>query len=155
MTGEKTIYITKKGLNRIKKEYDFLKNFLIAKKKEEAPRLLESENINLEYVNFREDISMLEEKAEELKKSLQKAILIKKPAEADDTVRLGSTVEVEINGKQKSKLTIVGTLETNPSAGLISNESPVGKSLLGRKVNETVALYKTIYKIKNVKYSYV
>ena len=50
---------------------------------------------------------------------------------------------------------IVGTLEANPSLGKISNESPVGKALLGRRVGDEVIIsspIKTVYKIKGIKY---
>ena len=54
-------------------------------------------------------------------------------------IEIGSIVEVQINNvKKKTTYTIVGRTEASPETGLISNESPVGKSLLGRKAGETI-----------------
>ena len=55
------------------------------------------------------------------------------------TVQLGSTVTVEINGKQKT-YTILGSTETDPSTGVISHQSPVGAALMGRRVGDTVEI---------------
>ena len=56
---------------------------------------------------------------------------------------------------QKDEFVIVGTLEANPALGKISNESPVGKALLGHKIGDEVVVsspMKTTYKIRNIKY---
>ena len=53
------------------------------------------------------------------------------------SVRLGSTVIVEADGRRR-EYTIVGSAEVDPGAGRISNESPVGKALIGRRVGDTV-----------------
>jgi len=66
------------------------------------------------------------------------------------TVGLGAKVFVDINGRP-NEFTIVGTLEADPSLGKISDESPVGKILLGKKVGDQIKLpapENTIYKIK-------
>jgi len=61
---------------------------------------------------------------------------------------------VEVDG-QEDEFEIVGSLEANPSIGRISNESPVGKALLGHEVREEIVIsspVKTVYKIKDIKY---
>ena len=71
-------------------------------------------------------------------------------------IGLGAKVIVEIDHEAKDEFTIVGTLEANPALGNISNESPVGKALLGHKVGEEIIIsspIKTFYKIKKIKYS--
>lgn len=68
---------------------------------------------------------------------------------------MGSKIMVDIGG-DIDRFTIVGTLEANPSLGLISNESPVGMALLGHKVGDTIIVsspIKTTYKIKKIQYS--
>jgi transcription elongation factor GreA len=81
--------------------------------------------------------------------------LIKIPAkDKQKIISLGAKVKIEVDG-QRDEFTLVGTLEANPALGRISNESPVGKALLGHKVGEEVSVsspIKTTYKIKSIKY---
>jgi transcription elongation factor GreA len=63
-------------------------------------------------------------------------------------------VVVEVNGEE-DEFQIVGTLEANPLLGKISNESPVGSALMGKKVGDEIIIsspVKTVYKIKKIKY---
>ncbi len=156
MEERKKFYLTKKGLEDIKKEYNVLKNLRLAKTKGEAPKTWESEDLNPEYLSFQEDLSFLETKVAELKNILKNVELIKRPSkEKSKIINLGATVVIEVEG-DKDEFTIVGTLEANPSLGKISNESPVGKTLLGHKVGDEVIIsspIKVIYKIKKIKYS--
>ncbi len=156
MEERKKFYLTKKGLEDIKKEYKVLKNLRLAKTKGEAPKIWESEDLNPEYLSFQEDLSFLETRVAELENILKNVELIKRPSkEKSKVIGLGATVVVEVEG-DKDEFTIVGTLEANPSLGKISNESPVGKTLLGHKVGDEVIIsspIKVIYKIKKIKYS--
>jgi len=156
MPEEKKFYLTKEGLERIKREYQYLKALKLAKTKgEESPKILHSEDLNPEYLAFQEDISFLEARIAELENIFKNIELIKLPKkENQKIVNLGATVVVEVDG-QKDEFQIVGTLEANPSLGKISNESPVGKALLGHKVGDEVVVsssIKTIYKIRKIKY---
>lgn len=155
MVERKKFYLTKKGFEDIKNEYKVLKDLRLAKTKGEAPKIWESEDLNPEYLSFQEDLSFLETRVAELKNILKNVELIKRPLkEKSKAINLGATVIVEVEG-DKDEFTIVGTLEANPSLGKISNESPVGKTLLGHKVGDEVVIsspVKTIYKIKKIKY---
>lgn len=149
-------YLTKQGLERIKKEYKELKNFKLAKIKGEAPKTWHSEDIDPEYLVFQEDLNFLESRIVELENILKKTELIKAPSKGrQNIIGLGATILVEVCG-QNDELILVGSLEANPSVGKISNESPVGKALLGHQVGDEVAVsstIKTIYKIKKIKYN--
>ncbi len=155
MTGEKKFYLTQKGLENIKKEYKGLKALRTAKTNGDVPKVLESEDLNPEFISFREDVNFLDTRLVELENVLKNVELIKAPSKKNkNSINLGATVEVEVAGG-KDEFTIVGTLEANPSLGKISNESPVGKALLGHKVRDEVIVsspIKTIYKIKKIKY---
>ena len=155
MVEEKKFYLTKKGLEDIKKEYKILKNLRSAKTRGEAPKTWESEDLNPEYLSFQEDLSFLETRVAELGNILKNVELIKSPPKGKSKViNLGATVVVKIE-EEKDEFTIVGTLEANPSLGMVSNESPVGRALLGHKAGDEVVVsspIKTIYKIKKVKY---
>ena len=156
MTEEKKFYLTKEGLERMKKEYEDLKGLKLAKTKGESPKILHSEDLNPEYLAFREDLSFLELRLLELENIFKNVSLIQPPSkEKQNAIDLGATVLVEVDGQQ-DEFTIVGTLEANPSLGKISNESPVGKALLGRKISDEVRVsspIQTIYKIKKIKYN--
>lgn len=156
MPTEQKFYLTKKGLDRIKKEYKALQELKFAKIEGESPKILHSEDLNPEYLAFREDLSFLELRLLELENILKNVSLIQPPLkEKQNAIDLGATVLVEVDGQQ-DEFTIVGTLEANPAIGKISNESPVGKALLGRKVSDEVRVsspIQTIYKIKKIKYN--
>ena len=155
MAEEKKFYLTKEGLEKIKKEYRDLKNLKLSKTKGEIPKIWHSEDLNPEYLSFQEDLSFLETRIAELKNILKNVKLIKPPPkERQNVVNLGAQVIVEVDG-QTDEFTIVGTLEANPSLGKISNECPVGRSLLGHRVGDEILIsssIKTIYKIKKIKY---
>lgn len=155
MIEERKFYLTKEGLEKLKKEYLELKKLKIAKTNGESPKVLQSEDLNPEYLSFREDLNFLEVRLIELESILKNAIIIKPPvAEQKDSITLGATILVDVDG-QNDEFQIVGTLEANPSVGKISNESPVGKALLGHKAGESVLVsspVQTVYKIKRVNY---
>ena len=152
---EKNFYLTKEGLEKLKKELQDLNSLKISKTEGEAPKIWHSEDLNPEYLSFQEDLSFLESRIMELKYILRNTQLIKPPPkERRNIIHLGAKVLVEVDG-QKDELEIVGTLEANPAIGKISNESPVGRILLGHKVGDAVLVsspIRTIYKIKKIKY---
>ena len=156
MADPKKFYLTKKGLEDLKKECEVLKNLRNAKIKGESPKLWESEDLNPEYLSFQEDLEFLETRLAELENVLDNFSLIEKPSKDKlGVVDLGATVTVQVDGA-KDEFVVVGTLEANPALGKISDESPVGHALLGSKVGDEIIIsspVKTIYKIKKIKYS--
>ncbi len=150
-------YLTKKGVNKVKKEYEDLKRIRMAKTKGESPQLLQSDDLNPEYIVFREDLSFLESRLIDLEHILENIEPIKLPPKNKrNIVYLGATVTLEETDGEINEFTIVGTLEANPSEGKISSKSPIGKILLGHKLNDTVEVsspIKVIYILKKIKYS--
>lgn len=157
MVDEKKFYLTEKGLERVKNEYKALREFRLAKTRGgDVPEILHSEDFNPEYLAFREDISLLEVKIANLKNVIKNAILVTKPAkEEKDIVRVGATVTLQIDDGSNDEFQVVGTLEANPSLGKISNESPVGKALMGHKVGDEIVVsspIRTVYRVKKIIY---
>ena len=152
----KTFYITKEKLQELKKEYDELVAFERSKTVgEEAPKIFESEDINPEFISFQEDMSFLRSRISELKNIFDHYELIKNPVKGEQSiVKLGAKVKIDVDG-EKDEFIIVGTLEANPALGKISNESPVGRALLGHKIGDEIVVsfpIETTYKIKGIKY---
>jgi transcription elongation factor GreA len=152
----KIFYVTKEKLQKLQKEHEELVTFERAKTVgQEAPRMLESEDMNPEFISYHEDMDSLRMRIEELKNILDNHEIIKKPSkEQQKFVAIGATVKIGIKGKE-DEFTVMGTLEADPVLGRISNESPVGKALLGRKVGDEIIVSsptKAVYKIKDIKY---
>jgi len=154
--ADKIFYITKEKLRELKKEHTELLE--VERKKslgQEAPKILESEDLNPEFVSFQEDVGFLRSRIDELQNILDSHELIKNPVKGKQGfIGVGAKVKIDVGG-QKDEFVIVGTLEANPALGKISNESPVGKALLGHKVGDEVIVSsptKITYKIKNIKY---
>ncbi len=152
---EKKFYITKQKLKELQKEYQDSLDFLHLKTKSETPKVLESEDLNSEYSTLQEDLNFLRARIDELDNIFKNYELITIPPKGEQkVVGLGAKIIVTVDG-EKDEFTIVGTIEANPSLGKISNESPVGRALLGRKVGEEVVIsspIKVFYKVKKISY---
>lgn len=154
---ERNYFLTRRGLEKIKDELKKLEEIRNRKLKEETPSIFHSEEINPEYLSFKEELEFLEKRILQLKHILENSKIIKPPSKNNRCkVNLGAKVLVEVNGKEREFI-IVGSLEADPSCGKISNESEIGKALLGRKIGDIVFCSQTkkILKIKNIKYEKV
>src|SRR5690606_6599541 len=95
---------------------------------------------NAGYDAARNDQGFIEGRIRDLESILKRIEIIDEEAAADgSTVVLGSTVTIKIEGDNET-YTIVGAVEANPTAGRISNESPFGKALLGKRVGNNVTI---------------
>ena len=135
-----TSFLTREGYAKLQEELDFLRT----KKREEiAQRLHEAmeggELIeNAEYEAAKNEQAFVEGRIKELEILLATARLIDENQKGSDIVQVGSTVTIQEDGMEAEIYTIVGAAEANPSMGRISNESPLGKSLLNKKPGEKV-----------------
>lgn len=156
MAKEKRFYLTKEGLEKIKKEYRDLRTLKFSKTKGDVPRIWQSEDVNPEYLSFQEDLSFIESRIVEIEYVLKNVEIIKPPRkEKQNVVNVGATISVEIDG-EVDEFRIVGTLEADPSSKRISNESPIGQALIGKKAGELVLIKTPIVnhscKIIKIKY---
>ena len=152
----KVFFVTKEKLKQLEKEHEELVTFERNKTiGVEAPKVLESEDMNPEFISYHEDMDSLRSRIIELKNILENHKLIKRPlGDRAKFVDVGAKVKVDANGKA-SEFTIVGTLEADPNEGKISNESPVGRALLGLKVGDEFVVNspkKKTYKVRDIKY---
>jgi transcription elongation factor GreA len=137
----KDVILTPEGLNKLKDELEYLSG---AKRREVAERIKEAREFgdiseNSEYDDAKNEQAMLEAKIAQLEERLRSAQVIDASEMGTDVVRVGSVVHVKDEGGKSTKYTIVGSAEANPSERRLSNESPVGKALLGRKRGEEVS----------------
>lgn len=133
-------YFTKEGLEKLKKELEYLKT---AKRREIAERLKQAASYgdlseNFAYQEAKESQGFLEHRIREVENLIGDATIIEK--DNNDKVQAGATVTVakDLNKKRltKEKFTIVGPAEADPLSGKISAESPLGEKMLNRKEGE-------------------
>lgn len=133
-------YLTKERLEELKEELADLKS---RRRIEVGERLKKAKELgdlseNSEYFEAREEQAQVETRIGELEDMVKTAEIIEK-THSTSNVAIGSTIQVEKDG-QRMKFTIVGSNETKPEAGFISNESPLGKNFLGKKAGDKVTI---------------
>jgi transcription elongation factor GreA len=139
----KDVILTPDGLEKLKADLEYLQ---VEKRREVAERIKEAREFgdimeNSEYDDAKNEQAMLEARIAQLEEKLRSAMVIDSSELSTDQVRVGSVVHVKDEKTGKSvKYTIVGSAEANPSENRLSNESPVGRALLGHKRNDVVSV---------------
>jgi transcription elongation factor GreA len=137
----KEIVLTKEGYTALKKEIEELST---TRRREVAERIKVAREFgdiaeNAEYDSAKNEQAMLEARIAKLEERLASARVIEKRDILKDVVSVGSTVRLrDVDAKQTVEYRIVGSAEANPAELKLSNESPVGKAILGHKKGETV-----------------
>lgn len=133
-------YLTREGLADLKAKLNLLKTERRREIAEAIHTAKEQGDLseNAEYVSAKEEQHRLEEEIAELEAAIKHAKLITKSSDTAH-VDLGDTVTLECDGKE-STYVIVGSDEANPLEGRISNESPMGQALLGKRKGEQVRI---------------
>lgn len=137
----KDYYLTAERLEELKRELAGLKT---VRRREIADRLQRAKDLgdlseNAEYAEAREEQNTVEMRIAEVDDMIKNAVLIKHDAGHGAVVEIGSTLTVK-RGAKEMQFTIVGSNETKPAEGFISNESPLGKAFLGKKAGDTVTV---------------
>jgi transcription elongation factor GreA len=135
---KKQFYLTKEGVTELKAELDEL----IAQRGPIAERIKTAREFgdlseNAEYSSARQEQERVEGRISEIEHILLNVEIITKP-KGDNKVQLGSTVTLK-DGDTKT-FQVVGTVEADPLNGKISDESPIGKALMGKKVGDEVGI---------------
>jgi transcription elongation factor GreA len=135
--------LTPKGLKELKTKLEELST---ARRREVAARIKEAREFgdiaeNAEYDDAKNEQAMLEKQIADLEEKLRSVKVIDKKSINTDAVGVGVVVHVKDQKTDKStKYTIVGSAEADPSESKLSNESPVGKALMGHKRGEIVSV---------------
>ncbi len=141
--ADKKVVLTYEGLKKMEEE---LENLKIVKRKEIAEKIKEARgqgdlSENAEYDSAKEEQAEIEARIVVLEKMLRNAEVIDDDDVSHDVVSLGCTVELyDVEFDEVMTYTIVGSAEADPMNGRISNESPVGRALLGHPTGERVSI---------------
>jgi transcription elongation factor GreA len=142
--AEKVFYVTQEGLDALEKELNDLK---VNGRREVADKIKVALSYgdlseNSEYDEAKNDQAILEARIADLEVMLSNAQVIERNELDNDVVHIGSEIEVTMKraggAESTRKFSIVGSNEANPREGRISDESAVGKALIGKKVGESV-----------------
>ncbi|GMX58603.1 MAG: transcription elongation factor GreA [Candidatus Microsyncoccus archaeolyticus] len=145
-------YITKKKLRELEEELENLKKIKKEDFSKDSPSVFEGEDINPDFAFYQDGLEELDMRIEELENILKNYIIIKAPQEKDK-VNLGARVVFKDNSSLENEFRIVGTLEANPFEGKISNESPIGIALLGKRVGDIISVGRNnSYRIIKINY---
>ena len=137
--AQKEVFLTPEGLEKLKTELEHLRS---VRRQEVADQIHRAKELggtvdNAEYDDAKNEQAFVEGRILTLEKMIKNASIIQEKAPSS-SVRLGSKVTVRSKGGEKENYAIVGSAEANPSEGKISNESPVGKALMGKRVGDEV-----------------
>ncbi len=139
---EKETILTPEGLRKLEEELDFLKS---VKRKEIAERIKQAKEFgdlmeNSEYEDAKNEQAFTEGRILMLEAMLRNAKVINNHDVRSDVVTVGSTVRLVDETGEELSYTIVGSAEADPARDRISNESPVGRALLGKRKGQTVTV---------------
>lgn len=138
---EQEMYLTAEGAAKLQAELDELKG---PKREEMAKRLRSAIQMgdlseNADYIKAKEDQGFMEGRIQELEYLLKNAIIVDVSEVTGDTVQVGSCVIVQEGTEPEERYCLVGAKEADPRLGKISNESPIGRALLGSHVGDVVS----------------
>ena len=139
----KDVILTPEGLQKLRDELQLLST---DRRREVAQRIKEAREFgdiseNSEYDDAKNEQAMLESRIAQLQEKLRMATVIETKDLSTDVVQIGSVVHVKDEKTGKSaRYTIVGSAEAKPAENKLSNESPVGRALLGHRRNEIVSV---------------
>lgn len=137
----KEIYVTEEGLKKLQEELEYLKTV----RREEIKDMIKTAKSfgdlseNSEYDEAKNEQAIVEARIAELEEQLNNVHLVDASALENDVVRVGLSVKIKnTDSGETEEYRIVGVTEADPFEGLISDESPIGKALLGQKVGTVV-----------------
>ncbi|WP_100406622.1 transcription elongation factor GreA [Bacillus solitudinis] len=143
MAEEKKHYMTMDGKRKLEDELEFLKT---ERRKEVVERIKIARSFgdlseNSEYDSAKEEQAFVEGRIAQLEKMIRNAVMIEEEVGSANVVTLGKTVKfIELPDGDEEEYTIVGSAESDPAEGKISNDSPMAQSLLGRSVKDKVVV---------------
>lgn len=138
--AQKEVYLTREGLEKLKAELEHLQTVRRPQVAEQIHRAKELGGTvdNAEYDDAKNEQAFVEGRILTLEKMIQNAVIIEEDKSATGRVSMGTTVVVRGQDGENERYTVVGSAEADPSKNRISNESPVGSALLGKRAGDKV-----------------
>lgn len=139
--SQKDVILTADGLKKLQDEIDYLST---TKREEVAQRIKEAREFgdiseNSEYDDAKNEQAMLEHRISQLQEKLRRARVVKTSEVGSDKVQLGATVTLkDLEDEEVCSYRLVGSAEADPIAGRVSNESPLGSAIMGRRPGDVV-----------------
>ena len=140
---DREVILTEEGYEKLQEE---IENLSTVRRREVAERIKEAREFgdiseNSEYDDAKNEQAQIEHRIQQLEQKLRNARVVDSDQLGTDSVSIGTKVTLKEGSKQKTvEYTIVGSTEAEPRKGRLSNESPVGKALLGHKKGEKVTV---------------
>lgn len=143
MESRKPTQVTQEGLDRLSAE---LRDLVEVRRPELVSAVAEARSHgdlreNAAYDAARQDQAMNERRISELESMLQNVVVVDTSTSSNGIIRIGSKVTVDFGDNEPEEYTLVGAIEAKPSANMISNESPLGKALNGKRAGETTYFF--------------
>lgn len=151
MAGSQKVVLTLEGLKKLEKELEYLKT---TRRREVAARIKDAKAFgditdNSEYEDAKNEQAFVEGRIAQLETMLRNAEVIDEDELDTETVNLGSRVKLkDMTGGEVFEYIIVGSAEANPAQCRISNESPVGKAIMGKPVGTIVDVAAPMWTLK-------
>jgi len=142
MSAKQPVYLTPEGIEDLRQELDHLVSVKRPALAERLHKAIQQGDLseNADYIAAKEEQGFLEGRIQQIEAMLRRAVIIEDDGPSDE-VGLGSRVTVVEEGEQDAEVfRIVGPAEADPIDGKVSNESPLGRSLLGRRVGDAVTV---------------
>lgn len=137
---KKQFHLTKEGVEELKAELaELISQRGVVAERIKTAREFGDLSENAEYSSARQEQEKAESRIGEIEHILLNVDVIKKP-KGDSKVQLGSVVKLKDGGNKTKEFKVVGTVEADPLNGKISDESPIGRALIGKKVGEKVEI---------------
>jgi transcription elongation factor GreA len=140
---DKVVYLTPEGKQRFAAELHELQTVRRRQVEEQIRRAKEFADAvdNAEYDEAKQEQAFVEGRIQELERMLSNAKVIEEPTTGvADYVRMGSHIKVSDSEGEEETYYLVGSHEADPRRGLISNESPIGRALIGKRVGDEVTV---------------
>lgn len=148
---DKEVLVTEEGLKKLRDELDYL---ITQKRKEVVERIKIAREFgdlseNSEYDSAKEEQAFVEARIQQLEQQIRNAKIIDVSQSSGDLVTIGKTVVIqEIPDGETEAYTIVGSTESDPINGKISNDSPMGQGLMGKKIGEEAIINTPVGEMK-------
>ena len=158
-SGPRSKYITPEGYKALRDELDHLWTVERPKVTQEVAdaAAMGDRSENAEYIYGKKRLREIDRRLRFLAKRIEELVVVKPPENPDETVRFGAYVEVEDEDGEVAEYRIVGADEFDPARRWISVDSPVGKALLGKRVDDEVTVRRpkgeAVFVVLGVRYS--